>query len=349
MRTAGTRSFGAGRSPFLSAMSFRALLLYPPADAPDARVESVETDRLPEGDVLVRVSHSSLNYKDGLAVTGKGKIIRGEFPFVTGIDLVGTVESSEHSEFEPGNAVVLTGWGTGEARWGGYAERARVSSDHLVRLPDGLSPEHAMVAGTAGFTSMLAVMALEDYGVTPDRGEVAVTGASGGAGSFAVAILAHYGYEVVASTGSEAAHEDLKALGASRIISRDELGDGARRPLDSAKWAGAVDAVGGPSLEALLSQTATHGAVAAFGNAQSHELHTTVFPFILRGVALLGIDSNTCPMDRRRVAWDRLATLPTEVYDRIHSETVGLGEIAEAAERITRGRTRGRVLVDVSR
>jgi acrylyl-CoA reductase (NADPH) len=328
---------------------FRALLLDRAGDGVRPEVTALDESQLPAGDVLIDVRFSSLNYKDGLAVTDRGKIIRGEFPFVPGIDLAGVVMEDASRAFASGDAVVLTGWGTGEDRWGGFAQRARAASEHLVRLPESMGLHDAMVVGTAGFTAMLAVMALEEHDVRPGRGEVVVTGASGGAGSVAVALLAALGYEVVASTGSESAHGFLRALGASRIIHRDELGGGPSRPMERGRWAGAVDAVGGSTLASLIAQTATHGSIASLGMAQSHELHTTVFPFILRGINLLGIDSNTCEPPRRRRAWDRLAELLTsDLLDRLHTSTVPLEDVPEWADRITRGETHGRVVVDPS-
>ncbi|MEM1043364.1 MAG: MDR family oxidoreductase [Bacteroidota bacterium] len=325
-----------------------ALLLTQADDGLRAALTEVDEAELPEGDVLIDVAYSSLNYKDGLAVTGKGKIVRGTFPFVPGIDLAGTVAASESDRFAPGDAVILTGWGTGEDRWGGFAERARASAEHLVALPDGLSLHESMAIGTAGFTAVLAVTALEEHGVTPASGEVVVTGASGGAGSLAVALLARLGYDAVASTGTPSAHGYLRTLGASRIIRRDELGDGPARPMEKARWAGAVDGVGGKTLATLLAQTDRHGSVAAYGLAQSHELSTTVFPFILRGVNLLGVDSNTCPPERRRAAWDRLADLLTSDDLDAMQQTIGLGEVVDFSEKITRGETQGRIVVDVN-
>ncbi len=314
-----------------------------------ATLESISDADLPDGDVLIDVAYSSLNYKDGLAVTGKGKIVRDDFPFVPGIDLAGTVAESASDRFRPGDAVILTGWGTGEDRWGGFATRARASAEHLVPLPDGMTLKEAMIVGTAGFTAMLAVMALEEHGVTPDEGEIAVTGASGGAGSIAVALLSRLGYDAVASTGTEAAHGYLKRLGAARIIGRDELGGGPEHPMEQGRWAGAIDAVGGPTLATLIAQTKRHGSIAAYGLAQSHELHTTVFPFILRGVNLLGIDSNTCPPERRLAAWARLDDLLSSEDLEAMSETIGLEDVIDYSERITRGETQGRVVVDVNR
>ena len=329
-------------------MPFQALVLDKTDDGVTADVRELDETQLPEGDVLVRVAYSSLNYKDGLAVMGKGKVVRGDYPFVPGIDLAGAVETSASGDYAPGDEVIVTGWGIGEATWGGYAEKARVHADWCVPLPEGLTSERAMAIGTAGFTAMLSVMALEDQDVRPGEGEVVVTGASGGVGSIAVALLGRLGYDVAASTGSASAHDYLKGLGAARIISRDELGEGPRRPLDTARWAGGVDTVGGATLAALLSQTARHGAVAACGLAGGSELNTTVFPFILRGVGLLGIDSNTCPSDVRREAWGRLARdLPKEALDSI-TQTIPLTDVPAMSERILRGDVRGRVVVEVA-
>lgn len=326
----------------------KALLLTQSDSGLDAAVQTVSESDLPDGDVLIDVAYSSLNYKDGLAVTGKGKIVRGDFPFVPGIDLAGTVAESGSDRFRPGHSIILTGWGTGEDRWGGFAERARASSEHLVALPEGMTLKEAMIIGTAGFTAMLAVMALEEHGVTPDKGEVVVTGASGGAGSLAVAILSALGYDAVVSTGTEAAHDYLRRLGAARIVGREAFDEGPKRPMEKAQWAGAIDAVGGPTLAALIAQTERHGSIASYGLAQSHELHTTVFPFILRGVNLLGIDSNTCPPERRTEAWRRLDTaLASDTLDAIQ-QTIGLGEVIDYSEKITRGETQGRIVVDVN-
>lgn len=314
-----------------------------------AEVRALAPDALPDGDVLVNVQYSSLNYKDALAVTGAGKIIRGDFPFVPGIDLVGQVASSDDDAFAPGDWVIQTGWGLGEHRWGGYAQQMRLQAEHLVPLPDGLSPRDAMTVGTAGFTAMLAVMALEDHDTAPDDGEIVVTGASGGAGSMAVALLGTLGYRVVASTGTASAHDYLRALGAARIVDRSAFDQGPERPMQSAQWAGAVDAVGGATLATLITELERHASVAAFGNAGGHELHTSVFPFILRGVNLLGIDSNTCPNDRRRAAWQRLADTLTEAdYTRILNRVISLQEVVGVARAVLDGNIRGRVVVDVN-
>jgi acrylyl-CoA reductase (NADPH) len=326
----------------------KALLLTQSDDGLHAAIQSVDDADLPDGDVLIDVAYSSLNYKDGLAVTGKGRIVRGDYPFVPGIDLAGTVAESASDRFSPGDEVILTGWGTGEDRWGGFAERARASAEHLVALPEGMTLREAMTIGTAGFTAMLAAMALEEHDVTPEKGEVVVTGASGGAGSMAIAILSALGYDAVASTGTESAHDYLRSLGATRIIGRDELGDGPTRPMERGQWAGAIDAVGGPTLASLIAQTQRHGSIASYGLAQSHELHTTVFPFILRGINLLGIDSNTCPPERRAEAWQRLDTvLSSDTLDAVQ-QTIGLGEVIDYSEKITRGETQGRIVVDVN-
>lgn len=326
-----------------------ALVLEESGGARTAEVQALEEETLPEGNVRVAVHYSSLNYKDALAVTGEGKVIRGAYPFVPGIDLVGRIEASAVPAFSPGDFVIQTGWGLGESRWGGYAQKMQVQAEHLVRLPEHMTPRQAMTVGTAGFTAMLAVMALEDHEVEPDDGEVVVTGASGGAGSMATALLASLGYLVVASTGKEAAHDYLRDLGAARVIDRSEFDAGPERPLQSARWAGAVDAVGGETLATLIAELQRHASVAAFGNAGGHALHTTVFPFILRGVNLLGIDSNTCPNDRRRTAWERLdETLTDTHYEQMLSRIIGLREIEEAARAMLHGNIQGRIVVDVN-
>jgi acrylyl-CoA reductase (NADPH) len=328
---------------------FNALLLDRIDEGLSANVHALDVGDLPEGDVLVAVTYSSLNYKDALAVTGRGKIIRGAFPFVPGIDLVGRVDASAAPAFNEGAMVILTGGGLGEHTWGGYSQRQRVAARWLVPLPAAMTPLRAMTMGTAGFTAMLSVMALEAHGVTPDRGEVVVTGASGGVGSIAVALLAGLGYPVTASSGSEDAYAYLRDLGAARFIHRDELGRGAERPLASAQWAGAVDTVGGETLAAILSTLDRHGSVAACGNAGGHELHTTVFPFILRGVNLLGIDSNTALPARRRAAWHRLvADLPEHAWDAILADVIPLHQVPMMCEKLLNGEVRGRVVVDVN-
>lgn len=328
----------------------RALLLSRNEDRIEAAVTDLAETQLPEGDVEVEVLYSSLNYKDGLAVTGKGKIVRAPYPFVPGIDLVGRVRASEADSFADGDLVIATGWGLGESHWGGYAEVQRVRSSSLVPLPEGLSPRAAMVAGTAGLTAMLSVLELEARGVAPGSGEVLVTGASGGVGSLAVALLSAEGYDVAAATGSGEAHDYLRRLGAERIVPRTELAGGSSRPLESAKWAGAVDVVGGRTLEAILSRLDRHGAVAVCGLTGGHELRTTVYPFILRGISMLGIDSNTCPNDVRRHAWARLAnSLTGTVVREIEADVIGLDDVVDFSERILSGSIRGRVVVDLRR
>lgn len=328
--------------------TFRALFLDQPDGTLTAEVRTLSRADLPEGDVLIEVLYSSLNYKDGLAVTGKGKIIRGHYPFIPGIDLVGRVEASSSPDFAEGDLVIQTGGGLGETIWGGFSQMQRVPAEWLVALPEGMTPLRAMEMGTAGFTAMLAVMALEAHGLTTERGEVVVTGASGGVGSIAVAILAHLGYDVTASSGSEDAYDYLRDLGAARIIHRNELSEGPSRPMQSARWVGAVDTVGDTTLASVLSMLGRHGAVAACGNAGGHELHTTVFPFILRGVNLLGIDSNTASLGQRREAWERLVDLPKAIADRILAGVIHLGQVPAMAEEITRGRLCGRIVVDVN-
>lgn len=277
-----------------------------------ASVQTLDESRLPEGDVTVDVHWSSLNYKDALAITGKGKIIRN-FPMIPGIDFAGTVRTSEDPRFHAGQEVLLTGWGVGENHWGGLAEQARVKGDWLVAMPQGLDARKAMIIGTAGFTAMLCVMALEDAGVRPQDGEIVVTGASGGVGSTAVALLHKLGYQVVAVSGRESTHEYLKSLGASRILSRDEFAES--RPLEKQLWAGAIDTVGDKVLAKVLAQMNYGGCVAACGLAGGFTLPTTVMPFILRNVRLQGVDSVMTPPARRAQAWQRLvADLPESFY-----------------------------------
>jgi len=314
----------------------------------EASVCQVDESRLPEGDVLLDVWYSGLNYKDALAITGQGKIIRGAWPFVPGIDLAGKVRASDSEAYKPGDLVIGTGWGLGESHWGGYAEAQRVDAAKLLPLPEGMSLEKAMLAGTAGLTAMLAVMELEAHGVGARKGEVLVTGASGGVGSFTVGLLHEAGYRVAASTGSPDAQDWLERLGADRIVEREALAAGAARPLDSAEWLGAVDVVGGKTLEALLSRLKRHGIAVACGLAGGHALHTTVFPFILRGVRLIGVDTNTCPVPVRRQAWARLARWMTDdLAERLLADTIGLDDLPSYSQRLLSGAIRGRLLVDV--
>ena len=308
--------------------------------------ELTEAD-LPDGDVLVDVEYSSLNYKDGLAITGKGKVVRS-FPMVPGIDLAGTVLSSASADYQPGDKVVLTGWGIGEKHWGGFSRRQRVRSEWLVSLPGELSPRDAMAIGTAGFTAMLCVMTLEEAGITPDRGQVLVTGASGGVGGVAVTLLGRLGYEVVAVTGRPEGADWLRELGAKDVLSREEMSQ-PPRPLEGQRWAGAVDTVGGVMLARVLAETAYDGAVAACGLAGGFELPTTVMPFILRNVSLRGVDSVMCPVQRRKRAWERLARdLPMKALGEIAHEAT-LEQVPELAGQILAGQVRGRLVVDLKR
>ncbi|WP_449410206.1 acrylyl-CoA reductase (NADPH) [Methylobacterium komagatae] len=300
---------------------------------------------LMEGDVTVRVSHSGLNYKDGLALTGKSPVVR-RFPMIPGIDFAGTVETSDHSAYKPGDAVVLTGWGVGETHLGAYAEKARVKGDWLVPLPQGLSPEQAMAVGTAGYTAMLSLMALDAHGVTPADGPALVTGASGGVGSVAVALLAQAGWHVIASTGRPGETDYLKGLGAAEILDRAEL-EKPGRPLGKERWAAAIDAVGSATLANVLAMTKADGAVAACGLAQGMDLPTSVAPFILRGVSLLGINSVTTPLPKRREAWARIARELD--LDKLAAMTrnVTLPEVGRLGDEILSGHVRGRTVVTV--
>lgn len=327
--------------------SFTALLVEKEGDVQTAALKELQPDALPEGDVLVRVAYSSLNYKDGLAVTGTGPVIR-KFPLVPGIDLAGTVVESDSAAYKPGDQVVLTGWGIGERYWGGYTQLNRVKSEWLVPLPEGLTLPQAMGIGTAGFTAMLCVLALEAHGCTPDSGEVVVTGAAGGVGSIAVAILGKLGYTVIASTGRATAHDYLKSLGASDFIDRGVLGEPSKRPLESSRWAGAVDTVGGDTLASLLKSMNVGASIAACGNAGGAALNTTVFPFILRGVNLLGIDSVMCPRPLRQEAWQRLSRdLPKAALASM-TQTAPLAQVPALSEQILRGQVQGRTVIDVN-
>jgi acrylyl-CoA reductase (NADPH) len=321
-------------------------------DQRDAQVvpslQTLGMDQLPPGDVLISVRYSSLNYKDALALAGRNKVVRS-YPMVPGIDLVGVVEESISPDWKPGDEVILTGWGVGENRFGGYAEKARVKGDWLVRLPQGMEPAVAMGLGTAGFTAMLSLLALEEHGFLPGQGKLPalVTGASGGVGSMAVAILARSGYQVVASTGRSESSMYLERLGASDILDRSELTEPGGGPLGSARWGGAIDTVGGDTLAGVLRTMAPRSSVAACGNVAGFALPTTVLPFILRGVNLLGINSLDEPLERRRIAWTRLAaTLPESVIKEI-MQLVDLGEVPEVAAQMLEGKVRGRIVVKV--
>ncbi len=323
---------------------FKALVLDQVDDQTVAEVKQLSVDDLPKEEVLIAVEYSSLNYKDGMAVTGTGKIIR-TFPMVPGIDLAGKVIESTSARYMPGDGVILTGWGVGERYWGGYSQQAKARPDWLVPMPEGLDSRKAMIIGTAGLTAMLCVMTLEESGLTPAGGAVLVTGAAGGVGSLAVKLLADLGYEVVAVTGRESTHAYLRGLGAARIIGRDEMSAEAR-PLESQLWAGAVDTVGGDILARVLAEMKYGGTVSACGLASSFKLNTTVMPFILRSVSLRGNDSVSCPVERRTKAWERLASdLPESAYDTI-SRTVGLDQVKDVSQEIMAGQVQGRVLID---
>ncbi len=301
---------------------------------------------LMEGDVVVRVSHSTVNYKDGLAVTGRAPVVR-RWPMIPGIDFCGIVESSEHPGYKAGDAVILNGWGCGETHFGGYTEKARVKGDWLVKLPAGISAAEAMAVGTAGYTAMLCVMALERHGVTPDKGPVIVTGAAGGVGSVAVAILSKLGYEVAASTGRVEEADYLKGLGATEIIARDEL-SGPAKPLNKERFAGGVDAVGSHTLANVLSMTKYGGTVAACGLAGGMDLPTSVAPFILRGVTLAGIDSVMCPRPLREEAWARIATDLDKGKLAAMTHEIALADVPTVASDILEGKVRGRIVVKVA-
>ena len=308
-------------------------------------VTEISEDDLMEGDVTVAVEATTVNYKDGLAITGKAPVIR-RFPLVPGIDFAGTVLSSSHPDWKFGDKVVLNGWGTGETHHGAFAARARVRGDWLVPLPDGMSVRDAMAVGTAGYTAMLCVMALERHGITPDRGPVVVTGAAGGVGSVAISILSRLGYHVIASTGRTSEHDYLTGLGAAEIISRDEL-SGPAKPLGKERWAGGVDAVGSHTLANLLSMTSYGGAIAACGLAQGMDLPASVAPFILRGVSLLGIDSVMAPKAIRLEAWRRIANDLDHKKLAALSKSIRFDGIVAAAQDIVEGRIRGRVVVEM--
>ncbi len=300
---------------------------------------------LMEGDVTVAVSHSTVNYKDGLAITGKSPVVR-RFPMIPGIDFAGTVETSTHKDFKAGDKVILNGFGVGETHLGGYAQKARVKGDWLGRLPDGMSAAEAMAIGTAGYTAMLCVMALERHGMTPDRGPAVVTGAAGGVGSVAVALLAKLGWRVIASTGRASEADYLKSLGAADIIDRAEL-SAPGKPLGKERWAAGVDSVGSHTLANVLAQTKYAGAIAACGLAQGMDLPASVAPFILRGVALLGVDSVMAPQALRQAAWARLATDLDKSTLAAMTKTVKLEDAPAVAADIIAGKVRGRVVIDV--
>ena len=325
----------------------KAILLSKEADKFQARVAEVAENDLPEGDVTVKVEYSTVNFKDALALTDKSPIVR-KWPMVAGIDFAGVVEASAHPSWKPGDRVLLNGWGVGETHWGGLAQKARVKGDWLVHVPEGMTTREAMAIGTAGYTAMLCAMALERLGVTRDRGDILVTGATGGVGSLSVAILAELGYRVVASTGKLSEKAYLESLGAKEIIDRNTLSQPGK-PLQKERWAGVVDSVGSHTLVNACAQTMAEGAVAACGLAQGMDFPATVAPFILRGVTLAGVNSVTAPMHRRLEAWRRLATqldrrkLGSTVTD------IGLADALARAPEVIAGKVRGRLVVDVNR
>ncbi len=331
-------------------MTFKALVMEKQGDS-DAigTLEELQISALPEGEVTVAVSYSTLNYKDGLCLSAKGGGLVRSYPHVPGIDFAGVVETSSDPRYKAGDRVVLTGWRVGEVHWGGYAQKARVKADWLVPLPAGLSARQAMAVGTAGFTAMLAVMALEQHGLAPKNGEVLVTGAAGGVGSVATAILAARGYQVAAVTGRPETEAYLRDLGASRIVARADLAETVKRPLEAETWAGCVDAVGGAMLARVLGQMKYGGSVAAVGLAGGASLPATVIPFLLRGVNLLGIDSVMCPIATRKEAWARIAAeLPIAKLEAMVVEA-GLADLPRLGAEILAGRVQGRVVVDVNR
>jgi acrylyl-CoA reductase (NADPH) len=326
--------------------TFKAIVVEKGEGGQKAGLADFDEANLMDGDVTVRVEWSTVNYKDGLALTGKAPVIR-RFPMIPGIDFAGTVESSSHPQWKPGDRVILNGWGAGETHLGGYAEKARVKGDWLVGLPARNSTRGAMAIGTAGYTAMLAVMALERQGVAPRHGPVIVTGAAGGVGSVAVTLLAKLGFAVVASTGRPAEADYLKSLGAREIIERKELA-GASKPLGPERWAGGIDTVGSTTLASVLSMTRYGGAIAACGLAGGMDLPATVAPFILRGVSLIGIDSVMCPLERRREAWKRLASDIDAGKLATMTSEIDLAGVMDAGRRIVEGAVRGRIVVKIA-
>jgi len=325
--------------------TFKAMVIEKADGGTKAALTDFDEANLMDGDVTVAVEYSTVNYKDGLAITGKAPVVR-RFPMIAGIDFAGTVESSSHPAWKPGDKVILNGWGCGETHLGGFGEKARVKGDWLVPLPASMSAREAMAIGTAGYTAMLAVMALERHGLTPELGPVAVTGAAGGVGSVAIALLAKRGFAVSAITGRSGEADYLKGLGASEIVERQDLA-GAPKLLAKERWAGAVDAVGSTTLANLLSMTRYGGAVAACGLAGGMDLPTSVAPFILRGVCLYGIDSVMCPLPRRREAWKRLENDLDRLKLAAMTREIRLSGVAEVASSILAGQVRGRVVVKI--
>lgn len=326
---------------------FKAILIDKAAHGQQAHVTDLDDDQLPTGTVTVRVAYSTLNYKDALAITGQSPVVR-QFPMVPGIDLAGTVEHSDHADWKAGDRVVLNGWGVGERHWGGLAQRARLDGDWLVPMPAGLDERQCMAVGTAGYTAMLCLMALERHGLTPDQGPVLVTGASGGVGSFAVSLLAQAGYQVIAATGRAEEADYLRTLGASEVMARSELSEPGK-PLGKERWAAAIDSVGSHTLANVCAGTRSEGLVAACGLAQGMDFPSSVAPFILRGVSLLGINSVTQPYARRVETWQRLDTVLDRQQLDLITHSIGLDEALDRAPALLAGQVRGRLVVDVNR
>ncbi|WP_332670413.1 acrylyl-CoA reductase (NADPH) [Aromatoleum sp.] len=324
---------------------FKAVLIEKDDAGYRATLADVDDARLPEGDVTVHIAYSTLNYKDGLAITGKGPVVR-KFPMVPGIDFVGMVEASSNAAYKAGDTVVLNGWGVGEGHWGGLAQKARVNAEWLVPLPAAFSPKQAMAIGTAGYTAMLCVMRLERLGVKPDQGEILVTGANGGVGSVAVSLLAKLGYRVVASTGRPNEVDYLKSLGAVEIVDRAQFSTPGK-PLTKERWAGAVDTVGSHTIANVCAGMKYRGVVAACGLAQGMDFPATVAPFILRGVTLAGVDSVYCPREERIEAWQRLARDLDPAHLDLISHEVGLADVIRLAGELLGGQVRGRLIVNV--
>lgn len=327
---------------------FKGILLRELDGKVSAALEDIDEAQLPAGDVTVDVQYSTLNYKDGMILKGMGRLVR-QYPHVPGVDFAGKISASSAPGWNVGDEVILTGWRVGETHWGGYAQKARVKSDWLVKLPAGMSTKQAMAIGTAGFTAMLAVMALQQHGVTPDKGEVLVTGAAGGVGSVAVAVLHRLGYTVAASTGRPETHDYLKSLGASSVVDRATLAVLPARPMESERWAGCVDAVGGPTLANVLASLKHRGSAASCGLAGGNKLETTVIPFLLRGVNLLGIDSVSSPRSERETAWSRLAKELDPRALEIITSLISLEDLPGKAGDILAGKVRGRLVVEVNR
>ncbi|RKS85061.1 acrylyl-CoA reductase (NADPH) [Orbus hercynius] len=326
---------------------FKAILIEKDDNGYQAHFTQLNESELPEGDVTIKVEYSSLNYKDGLAITGKGPVVR-QFPMVPGIDLVGTVVTSQAAQYQPGDQVLLNGWGVGEKHWGGLAQLARLKSQWLIPLPKNLTPKQTMAIGTAGYTAMLAIIALEKNGVTPEQGRILVTGANGGVGGFAIGLLAKLGYQVTASTGRLAESDYLTELGASEIIDRNELVQ-AGKPLQKERWAGAIDSVGSHTLANICASIKYGGTVAACGLAQGMDFNSSVAPFILRGVTLAGIDSVMRPYADRVAAWQRLASIVDNHLLNLLSHEITLTQVIPSIDQLMNGQIRGRVIVNVNR